>query len=447
MTQPKKPQKLCKFEENGESCTLPRSEHSYNFCSYHWLIVRRKRKREDGKNFRKDKHDEYNLIRSRYNRCMTKSKIRDLFDRIKAQQEAEPHSGDEGYKSAFKNYHEAENMILNPPPQADLPSAAQIANEKVEKLLGDLAKSQRESPRDSTIKLLRLYTLALKRDIGQPMSAMPFATIGRNARAVRVLGKKLGEPLVLGYGLLVDVELARILYFAHYDTPKARYTLVDAKNFCDLLVERSTGKRLQLAEYLRFYVDSARLRQASDAGEGKASASLIEVADKRAKDFANAYGEAPIVANVQFLNLTNQAEYQLGLRDFDLAYHRLTDAKEKSAAMPWNPIEAQHRIASLETRWALESENPEGERYAHTYRSVLERNPCFEYRHCLRTLKERFEEDVPDAELLTLDEKSLFVDTMHTLIQPFMIPILEGVGEAIPQSEEGGDGMSQTVKN
>jgi hypothetical protein len=269
------------------------------------------------------------------------------------------------------------------------------------------------------------------------MSAKTFTNIGRNARVVRELCKKLGEPLILGYGLLVDVEMARILYFAHYDSPrkrqfyanKARNTLSGAEVFCDMLIERSTGNRQQVAELLRFYVDSARLRQAADAGEGNDSASHIEAANKRAMNFAAAYGDVPIVANVQFLNLTNQAEYQLGRGNFDLASHRLTDAKEKFASMPWHSIEAQHRIASLETRKALERKASDRERYVRNYLSVLERNPCFEYRHCLRALKNRFKEDVPDADLLTLDDKFLFVDTVHTLIQPFMMPILEGVGE------------------
>jgi hypothetical protein len=261
------------------------------------------------------------------------------------------------------------------------------------------------------------------------MSARAFTNIGRKAKAVHELGKKLGEPLVLVYGLLVDGEIARILYFVHYAKPKkrqhyankARNTLSAAESLSDMSIERCTGKRQQVADFLRFYVDSARLRQASDAGEGDDSGSHIEAADKRAKDFADAYGEVPIVAVVQFINLSNRAEYWLGRGKIDLAYQRLTDAKEKFASMPWHSIEAQHRIASLEAQLALARGDPERERYVDEYQSVLKRNPCYEYRHWLQVLKNgRIGSEVPDVELLTLDDNSLFVDTMHTLIQPFM---------------------------
>jgi hypothetical protein len=86
--------------------------------------------------------------------------------------------------------------------------------------------------------------------------------------------------------------------------------------------------------------------------------------------------------------------------------------------MPWHSIEALHRIASLETRLALECQDPERERCVYKYLSVLKRNHCYEYRFCLRALKRRFRSDVPNVPLLTLQDDSLFVDTMHTLIQP-----------------------------
>jgi hypothetical protein len=424
--------------ENGEKCGQEiKDQGARLYCKACRKAGKRKRDRKRSADRRKYDREGDNFYHWQHYHGWTETQLRDFFDSVEALQEDVPPPNYEDYKHDLKEFHEVEALILNPDPHVDLPSAAKIANKRVKKLLKSLEDQKKASPKDSTIDLLILSTLGLRRDIGQRLSTMTFTNIGRKAKAVHELGKKLGESLILGYGLLVDVELARILYFAHYDSPrkrqfyanKARNTLSGAELFSDMTIERSTGRRKQVAEFLRFYVDSARLRQASDAGEGKASASHIEEADKRAMNFAAAYGEVPIVAVVQFLNLTNQAEYQLGRRNFDQAYHRLKEAKEKFAAMPWHSIEVQHRIASLETRWALESDDPEGERYVHTYRSVLKRNPCFEYRHCLRALKHRFKKHVPDGNLLTRDDKYLFVDTMHTLIQPLMIPILEGVEE------------------
>ena len=412
--------------EGEHKCLVALSDEEWRYCEDH---------RESGpkqyraltngpyvKDYRKIYKDDedYRLRRQmeqfRVRHRLTEPKLDAFFARAEAQKEDAPHSKYEGHAYALQEFHEIEDLILNPDPHADLPIVAYIAEIKAQELLEFLKAQKRDSLHDSRIDRFILSTLQLQHDIGQWVSPDAFRNIKSKAKAVRQMGQKLYEPLVLGLGLLIDVEMARIQYFAHYATPKkrqffankARSALYGAKAFCDMLVDRSKGKGKQVADFLRFYVDCAWLRQASDDDERDHIALHIQAADERANAFAAAYGEAPIVENVQFLNLTNQVGYQLRCDDIDLASQRLTDAKEKFAAMQWPPIEALHRIASLEAQLALARHDPELDRYVHEYLNVLERNPCYEYRHWLRALKDRFPYDVPDVNLLTLMDDALF---------------------------------------
>jgi hypothetical protein len=240
-----------------------------------------------------------------------------------------------------------------------------------------------------------------------------------------------GEPFGVAHGRFVDVEIARTQYYAYYDIPykkqlfgnKALRALFRNESFCDMLVERSTGERRQVADFLRFYVDSARIRLAFDAGERDYIASHIDAANERATKFADKYGMVPIVATVQFLNATNKAEYQLQRKKFDCSAEHLKEAEEISndkQKMPYHSIEALHRLASLKTHLALQKNKSEREKRVHEYLSVINRYPCFEYRHCVRELKRRYKSQVPDAKLLTLDDKFLYIGTAFTHILPYV---------------------------
>jgi hypothetical protein len=379
-----------------------------------------KRKRNKESNPLRQKDAEKNRL-SRYlsYHSLTKPKLRAFFDHADAQQEYDFSLKYEGYEYALTKLNEIKYLILNPP--ADLPSAAQIAHNKVEKLLEYLLHKKRDAPGDSTIDQLMLSTLGLQRDIGEWLSAKTFTNIGGKARVVREMMLAQGETLGFAYGLFVDVEIARTQCYAHYTSPKkrqsyankARNTLSGAEVFCDLLVERSTGERKQVADFLRFYVDSAKIRLAFDTGEQNHIASLIRQANERATAFANAYGsDAPIVATVQFLNFTNQAEYQLQCGDFDCSAERRGEAEDifnDKEKMPWHSIEALHRLASLKTHLALQNNESEREKCVHEYLSVLDRYPCPEYRHILRELKTRYDSQIPDVDLLTLEDESLYI--------------------------------------
>jgi hypothetical protein len=424
----------CRYtEKDGNPCGRPLIRR---YCEIHrvagpkqakmrnngkYVKAYRKRNKRNVEYHRRNSNDQH-----RFQNGGTKPKLKAFIDRAEAQQEYDPHLKYELYEYALNKLNEIMYLILNPP--ADLPSAAFIADMKAQELLEFLEAQKQHSPDDSTIDRLILSTLGLQRDIGEWMSAETFTNIGGKARLVREMMLAQGEPLGFGYGLFVDVEISRTQYFAHIAIPekrqffenKARNTLSGAKVFCDMLVERSTGERKQLADFLRFYVDSATVRLAFDAGEQDHIASLIQAVDERATAFAHAYSMEQIVATVQFLNAMNQAEYQLQCGDFDCSSAHLKEANEK---MPSNSIESQHRIASLKTQLALQSNDPEREKCVHEYLRVLDRYPCFEYRHVLRELKRRYESQVPDVELLTLEDESLFVGTAFTHILPFVMSI------------------------
>jgi hypothetical protein len=272
--------------------------------------------------------------------------------------------------------------------------------------------------------------LELQRDIGQWMSAKTFTNIGAKARVVREMCQRLYEPLVLGHGLFVDVEMARILYFAHFANPKkrqfyankARAALSGVEVFCDVALEHSTDERKLLADFLRFYVDAVRVRQAFDADELDHIDLHIQALDQRAMDFAYAYSDEQIVATVQFLSAMYHAEHQLRCREFDRCSEYLTEAEEIFSTMQWHSIESHHRVAAVKTALALERNDPEHEDYFQNYINVINRYRCFEYRHGLRELKRRYPSQVPDLELLTLKDNALFVDTTFTHIHPFLTP-------------------------
>jgi hypothetical protein len=388
------------------------------------------------------------MEQSRVRHGQTKPMLRAFFDRAESQQEYDPHLRYELYEYALNKLNEIMYLILSPP--ADLPSAVSIAGMIAQELLEFLEAQKQPFPDDSTIDRLILSTLGLQRDFGEWMSARTFTNIGGKARLVREMSQKLCEPLGFGYGLFVDVEIARTQYFAHIAIPKkrqffenkARNTLSGAKVFCDMLVERSTGERKQLADFLRFYVDSATVRLAFDAGEQDHIASLIQAVDERATAFAHAYSTEQIVATVQFLNATNQAEYQLQCGDLDCSSAHLKEVEDifnDNKKMPSNSIESQHRIVSIKTQLALQNNDPEREKCVREYLSVLDRYPCFEYRHVLRELKRCYESQVPDVELLAVKDESLFVGMAFTHILPFVMPIY-GAGrcpeEAIPRGYE-----------
>jgi hypothetical protein len=387
-----------------------------------------RRDKGNGEEYRRRRRYEQSRVRH----GQTKPKLRAFFDCADAQQEYGPHLKYELYEYALTKLNEIMCLILNPP--ADLPSAASIAGMIAQELVEFLEAQKQPTPDDSTINRLILFTLGLQRDVGEWMSAKAFTNIRGKARLVREMSQKLCEPLGFGYGLFVDVEIARTQYFAHIAIPKkrqffenkARNTLSGAKVFCDMLVKRSTGERKQLADFLRFYVDSATVRLAFDAGEQDHIASLIQAIDERAKDFAYVYSDEQIVATVQFLDATNQAEYQLQCKDFDCSAMHLKNAEDifnDKEKMLWHAIEAHHRIASIKTHLALKSDDPEREKCVHEYMRVLDRHPCFEYRHVLRELKRRYESQVPDVDLLTLEDESLFVGTAFTHILPFVIRV------------------------
>jgi hypothetical protein len=351
------------------------------------------------------------------------------------QQEYDPCAPYEGYKYALKKLHKILRLVLNP--SGKLPSAAARAGKINQKLLEYLEAGQQKDPRNSEIKRFLLAANDLQRDIGQVMSPDAFQNIRTKARFVRTMMREKGEPFGVGHGRFVDIEIVRTMYFAYYDSPNKRQffrnealkKLSRAEAFCDMLVKRSTDDRKQMADFLRFYVELVRIRLAFDTEERDSLDSLIEELDKRATNFALAYGrEHQIVVTVMFLTALHHAEHQLGLGDFDCSSKYLKEAEAIFKTMQWHSIENQHRLASVKTILALADERSEyePEECVEHHLHIIERYPCFEYRHGLWTLKDRYDSQVPDSPLLNNEDNSLFVDTTFTDILPFMIPIYVG---------------------
>jgi hypothetical protein len=438
--------------EDEHKCLVPLSGEEWRYCGYHresgpkqytaltngeFIEAYREICKDD-----EDYRDRRKMEQFRVRHRLTQPKLTAFFDRVEDQQEYDPCSKYEGYEYALKKLHESQCLILDPP--ADLPSAAALAGDKTQELLAYLEEGQLHAPDDPDLKRLILATKELQRDIGQWMSARTFTTIGGKAKSVRELCQKLAEPLVFGHGLFVDVEIARIKYFAYYAKPKkrqfyanqARSALSGAEAFCDMLVERSKGERRQLADFLRFYVDAIRVRQAFDAEELAHIDLHMQAVDHRAMDFAYAYGEGQIDAIVQFLTAMHHAEHELVLGHFDRTSEYLKEAEDISKTMQWHSIETQHRFTCVKTTLALADMDSEyePEECVQNYLKVINRYPCFEYRHGLRALKRIHRSQVPDAHILT--RKDLFVDTTFTHILPFVMPIyvgqykgVEGCGE------------------
>jgi hypothetical protein len=134
----------------------------------------------------------------------------------------------------------------------------------------------------------------------------------------------------------------------------------------------------------------------------------------------------------------NHAERQLRLAKYDRSSEYVAEA-EHILPMEHRSIESQHRIAIIKTHIALALEHPEREKCVHNYKSLLKRNPCFEYREGLRELEKIYAIKLPDVDLLTRKDNSFHIDTAFTHVAPFVPPIgaLTGVWEeVISRAEE-----------
>ena len=381
---------------------------------------------------------ENRLSRSESYYGLTKPKLRSLFERAEAPQEEYPHRDD------FLEY--VAKKIMGIPlrishPLADLPSVAATARVELGGLRNSLDEKQGDSGPDSTIAQLRLAILAIERDIGRQNSAKALGHISGMAKKVQKLMHAHNELYGFIHALLVRVEILRIQYFATTHRQflvEALTWLKDAEDVCDQALVRLPIERKQLTGFLRCYVDLARVRLAFDADELDDIDTHIQAAHDRVAKFADAYGTAPVVTTGRFISLMNHAERQLGLTKYDRSSEYVAEA-EHILPQEHRSIESQHRIAIIKTHIALAHKRPDREMCMHDYLSLLDRNPCLEYRHGLRELKDRYKKNVPNVDLLTRKDNSLFVDTTFTHIYPFVTPIgaLKGVGgEVSPRAEE-----------
>jgi hypothetical protein len=275
MTQPPSSQKLCKFEENGERCILPRSDNSYNFCSDHWLVARRERKREEGRYFRKDNPEQYNLIRWRCNHGLTKPKIRAFFDHAEILQEEYPHR-DDFHEGALNDVNAIMWRLLNPP--EDIASASMTAKEQTLHLLNKLKRQRKVYPDRMTDRLIG-YAEELQRDSGKRISPRAFTEISGKAKEVLELWREQKEISGFIYALFVYVELNRLKFLAmpherRFLNMAHRWLTVTA-DVCDQTINRCTGTHRQTTSFLAFCVPLLKTSLAFNGNEPEKAKSSI----------------------------------------------------------------------------------------------------------------------------------------------------------------------------
>lgn len=435
----------CQYlREDGSPCGEPLTGKARRYCELHKEAGRKQykaivqKKGQYVEEYREKRRtlqeyygdDEYQRQNSnhqfRHRHGLTEPKLKRFLDRAETRQEYCHRSKDDVYEYALRKLNEIKRLILNPP--ADLPSAAVIAKKEAEALLEYLEEKQRDSLHDSVIKRFIFYCKELQRDVGQRMSSKAFTNIGSKAKLVREMCHEQRVLLSLGYAHLVDVEIARIKFFAfphkqQYFENKALTELSGALGVSDFALQSYTGEQKQMAYFLRCYADLVRVRLAFDAGELGEAATHLQAAHQRVAAFADAYSTGQVVATLRFVSSMHHAEHQLRDRNFDRSSEYLEEAEQIFSTMEWRSIESHHRIAIVKTQLALATNDPEYQKYLQHYISVIHRYRCFEYRHGLRELKRAYPKKVPNVNLLKLKDNSLFVDTTFTHILPYVFDL------------------------
>jgi hypothetical protein len=165
---------------------------------------------------------------------------------------------------------------------------------------------------------------------------------------------------------------------------------------------------------------------------------LIKAAHARVRKFAKKDAPPPLVATVRFISIMNCAERQLQRAKYDRSAEYVAKA-ELILPIEHRSIESQHRIAITKTHIFLAQNHLYSEKCVHDYLNLLDRNPCFEYRHGLRELKVHYDIEAGEENLLTRKDNSLHVDAAFNQFLTFVTPIgaLKGVeGEENPLEEE-----------
>jgi hypothetical protein len=406
---------------------------------YHKLL------KEEGFEASLEQHRKANkLSRSQSYYKLTEPKLLPLFERAATPQEEFTHR-DDFFEDIARKIIGITLKISHP--LADLPVVAATARDKLSGLLTSLDERERDFGTESTIAQLRLAILAIERDIGRKNTAKALGHISRLAKKVQQQMHAHKELYGFIHALLVRVEIFRIRYFAtsdHQFLDEARTWLKDAEGVCDRALERLPRERKQLAGFLRCYVDLVMVRLAFDSKELNHIDTLIEAAYKRVTKFAQTAAPAPLIATVRFQSVMNYAERQLLLPEPE--YDRSSEYVAKAEHIlpnQYRSIESQHRIAITKTGIALARQRTGDEKCVDDYLSLLDRNPCPEYRYGLQELKNHYGNEVPDVELLTRRDNSLHVDTAFTQVLPFVTPIgaLKGVWEEAIQREEESEVM------
>jgi hypothetical protein len=392
--------------ENGEQCDRKiDGRGAWQYCRpCREQAAQREAKRERDRK-RRAKRRELdregdNFYHFLYYHKLTEPQLRSLFEHAEKPQEEYSHR-DDFFEDVSKKIISITLRISHP--LADLPSVA-VARVELCELRKSLEEKQRVFGPDSTMSQLKLAILASERDIGGWNSAKALGYLSGMAKKVQKLMHVHHELYGFIHALLVCVEILHIKYFTatHWEFFVEAFTWLNyAEDVCDQVLKRLPAERNQLACFLCCYIELVRVRQAFDAEEPVYIDTHIQAAHDLVAKFVDEHGMVPVVTTDQFISLMNHAERQL----------RLTKLEHCS-------IESQHQIAIVKTHLALARIRPDCVKCVHDYRSLLDRNPCLEYRHGLRELKKRYKKKVPNVSLLMRKDNSLYVDTTHLL--PFV---------------------------
>ena len=424
MTQPTNPQKLCKFVENGERCTLPRSDHSYKFCSYHWLIARRERKREEGKYFRKKKREQYNLIRFRYNHDLTEPQLNECEELSETLREEYSSTLDDAFHQFIQdNLQKTRDSLLKP--TTDLPIEAIAAKEDTSKLLYDINARRKEAGVTVVTEDLIADVMELQRDIGEWRSPGAFAKMRKNAEDVLKLRKKQGERIHLIHSLFGHMELNRLLFLAYSHNrkflKKARTWLAAGAFVCERAIHKYSGLPKRKALYLNFCVPLIEATLAFNSNEFDQSENILTSIQERAKAVTDAYGTHPVTETVTFLRAVSQAEIYIQRGNIDSASFFLKEAEQAFKTMQWRSVEAELYVAHAKSGLALARKDQQRQDdlvELHNYISICEHHPFLTNQIHLQELKRLYDKDVPDAPILK--STSIYMDTMCRHLLPIL---------------------------